>query len=354
MSKTRVLIVDDSAVMRQLLTHILNNDPQIEVVGTAADPYAAWEKIKRLKPDVLTLDVEMPRMDGITFLDKLMSVNPLPVIMISSLTEKGCQTTMRALELGAIDFVTKPAIDVQSGTAELGDEIVEKVKATRHARLRPRSRAPQSSPVATNNRTALIRSTHRVIAIGASTGGTEAIDQVLSQLPADSPGIVIVQHMPKGFTRSFADRLNGSCRLRVREANNGDRVLPGHVLISPGDFHMALQRSGANYSVRVFKAPPVNRFRPSVDVLFRSCAKYLGANAVGAILTGMGRDGAQGLLEMKHAGARTIAQDRATSVVFGMPQEAINLGAADSILPLERIAQALLNASSSAAIQSTR
>lgn len=341
MTKTRVLIVDDSAVMRQLLTEIFQSDPQLEVVGVATDPYAAWDKIKRLRPDVVTLDVEMPRMDGLTFLEKMMKAHPLPVVMISSLTEKGCQTTLRALELGAIDFVTKPSIDVRSGTAKMADEICLKIRGAKHAKVRPqRSGLAASCP--TPQPSSMIRLTHSVIAIGASTGGTEAICEILTRFPADAPGVVIVQHMPTGFTKSFADRLDRLCRIRVKEAKNGDRILPGHALLAPGDFHMGVVRSGANFSVKVSQGPPVNRFRPSVDVLFHSCAKALGSNVVGAILTGMGRDGAQGLLAMRNAGARTIAQDEATCIVFGMPQEAIVVGAAQQVLPLDRIAESLV------------
>ncbi|TWU03156.1 Chemotaxis response regulator protein-glutamate methylesterase [Neorhodopirellula pilleata] len=297
-----------------MLTEILSSDSELEVVGAAADPFIAREKIIALKPDVVTLDVEMPRMDGLTFLEKLMRSHPLPVLMVSSLTERGCETTLRALELGAIDFVTKPKVDMASGTVQLAEE--------------------------------MIRSTDRVICIGASTGGTEAIAEVLDGFPADAPGTVIVQHMPGGFTKSFAKRLDGQCRIRVKEANDGDRILPGHALLASGGYHMAVIRSGASYCVRVGMGEPVNRHRPSVDVLFKSAAKYLGGNAVGVLLTGMGNDGAHGLLAMKQAGANTIAQDEATCVVFGMPREAIALGAAKEITPLNRIAHQ--------ALQSTR
>ncbi len=337
MTKTKVLIVDDSAVMRQILKQILSEDASIEVVGVASDPLLAREKVLRLQPDVLTLDVEMPRMDGLTFLEKLMRAHPMPVVMISSLTERGCQTTVRALELGAVDFVSKPKIDVADGTIQLAGEIIEKVKAAAKAKiigLRKKISGGTPRPLAPH---ALIRSTHQVIAIGASTGGTEALRDVLEPLPPDSPGIVIVQHMPEKFTRSFADRLDSLCRVRVKEAEDGDRILPGHALIAPGNYHMEVLRSGADYRVRVFSGEPVNRHRPSVDVLFRSCARYLGSNAVGVILTGMGADGARGLLEMREAGARTVAQDEASCVVFGMPKEAIALGAAEETLPLSQI-----------------
>lgn len=345
--RVRVLIVDDSAVMRQLLTAILSRAPDIEVVGTARDAFTARDRILGLRPDVLTLDVEMPGMDGLTFLEKLMRAAPMPVVMVSSLTERGAVTTLRALELGAVDFVAKPKLDVRAGTLTLADELVEKVRAAARARLRPlrprpapavpaRAEPPPAEPAA------LPRSTWSVIAMGASTGGTEALREVLSSLPADSPGVVVVQHMPEGFTRSFAERLDGLCRVRVREARDGDRILPGHVLIAPGNRHLRVYRSGAVYGVRLSDDPPVNRHRPSVDVLFQSCARALGANAVGVILTGMGGDGARGLLAMRAAGARTIAQDEATCVVFGMPREAIAAGAVEEILPLDQIASRAL------------
>jgi len=348
MAKVKVLIVDDSAVVRQLLAELLGRDREIEVVGVAADPYIAWEKIKSLRPDVLTLDVEMPRMDGLVFLEKLMSINPMPVVMVSSLTEKGCETTLRALELGAVEFVTKPKVDVRSGTVDLADEIIEKVKAAAQAKRFSRRRlpvppAPALPGAGRSSPAALIKSTQKVIAIGASTGGTQALYDVLTALPPDSPGVVIVQHMPAGFTASFANRLDGACQIRVREARDGDRILDGHALLAPGGLHMSVVRSGANYSVKVGMGEPVNRHRPSVDVLFQSCARYLGRNAVAAILTGMGNDGARGMLEMRQAGASTIAQDEATCVVFGMPREAISLGGVMETLPLEAIADRLLH-----------
>lgn len=339
---TRVLIVDDSALIRQLLTELLGADREIEVVGSAADPYLAWEKIKSLRPDVLTLDVEMPRMDGLSFLQRLMQLQPMPVLMVSSLTEGGCATTLRALELGAIDFVTKPKIDVRSGTVELAEELCAKVKAVAKAQVRRAARRSLGGPTPAIPAEALIRTTEVVIAIGASTGGTEALREVLTALPAESPGVVVVQHMPERFTTSFAERLDALCRVRVREAADGDRILPGHVLIAPGNWHLAIRRSGANYTVRTHQEPPVNRHRPSVDVLFESCARYLGPNAIGALLTGMGADGARGLLAMRQSGAATVAQDEATSVVFGMPKEAIQIGAADEVVPLHGIAAALL------------
>ncbi|MEZ6121493.1 MAG: chemotaxis response regulator protein-glutamate methylesterase [Pirellulaceae bacterium] len=345
--KIKVLVVDDSALMRQLIVSILNADPAIEVVGTASDPFAAKDKILTLEPDVLTLDVEMPKMDGLTFLEKLMAGRPMPVVMLSSLTEKGCETTLRALELGAVDFITKPKLDLSNGMVELGDVIIEKVKSAASARIR---RRPILRPVvnkeaiAPPTRESLISSTHKVIAIGASTGGTEAVAEVLSRFPPDAPGTIVVIHMPEGFTRTYAERLDRTCQIRVKEAEDGDRILPGHTLIAPGSFHMEAIRSGATYAVRVFDAAPVSRHKPSVDVMFRSGAKYLGRNGVGVLLTGMGKDGAEGLLAMKEAGAHTICQDEATCVVFGMPREAIALGAAADVLPLERIAAKALSA----------
>ncbi len=342
--RIKVLVVDDSALMRQVMTEILSRDQGIEVVATATDPYVAWEKIQRYRPDVITLDVEMPRMDGVTFLEKLMRAHPLPVVMVSSLTERSCEITMRALEAGALDFVTKPKADVARGTAGLADEIIAKVKAAKGARLRHGTgKAIAPAPAAAAAKApAAFTGTHKIIAVGASTGGTEALREMLCGMPPDAPGLVIVQHMPEHFTRAFADRLNGLCRIRVSEGQDGDRVLPGHALVAPGNLHMELVRSGAEYRVRVFTAPPVNRHRPSVDVLFDSCARAAGANAVGVILTGMGDDGARGLLAMRGAGARTVAQDEATCVVFGMPKEAISMGGAEFVEPLPQIARSSL------------
>jgi two-component system chemotaxis response regulator CheB len=344
--KTKVLIVDDSALMRQILTEILSQDPDLEVVGSAADPYIAREKIIRLAPDVITLDVEMPRMDGLTFLEKLMRARPTPVIMISSLTERGCETTMRALELGAIDFVTKPKFDVNTGTLQMAQEIIDKVKGAARAKVRPVHRLPTAATpkVSAPSASMSFHATHKVVAIGASTGGTEAIREVLEQMPADAPGIVMVQHMPEKFTTSFAQRLDSLSKIHVREARDGDLVLPGHALLAPGNFHMEVVRSGAEYRVRVFAGDPVNRHRPSVDVLFASCAHQLGRNVVGVILTGMGADGAREMASMRRAGAHTIAQDEGSCVVFGMPKEAIALGGASEVLPLDRIPYAILRA----------
>ena len=344
MRRTRVLVVDDSALMRQILTEILRADPELEVVGTAPDPLVAREKIRLLAPDVLTLDVEMPKEDGITFLGQLMQTHPMPVLMVSSLTERGCETTLRALELGAFDFVTKPKIDLQRGTADLGDEIVAKVKAAARSHVRPRgyATAPRGAVRAAPM---VLRTTQSVIAIGASTGGTEALREILCALPANAPPVVIVQHMPPVFTRQFAKRLDGLCSVRVKEASDGDTLVTGHVLIAPGgETHLEVVRSGATYGVRLLAAPPVGHHRPSVDVMFDSCARALGPNAVGAILTGMGADGARGLLAMRRAGATTFAEDESTCVVFGMPKEAIAAGAAAHVVPLDEMAAALLRA----------
>jgi two-component system chemotaxis response regulator CheB len=346
----KVLAVDDSALMRQLIAEIVRGDPGLELVGTAGDPYVAWEKIQRLNPDVLTLDVEMPRMDGLTFLEKLMRLRPMPVVMLSSLTERGCETTLRALELGAVDFVTKPRVDVRDGTLDVADLLRQKLRAAARAtvRRRPTPAAPARPPAhpaparpAAPAGAPAFRATHGVLAVGASTGGTEALRELLGALPADAPGAVVVLHMPEQFTRSYAARLDGLCAMRVKEAADGDRILPGHVLLAPGNFHMEVQRSGASYTVRVRDGEPVRRHRPSVDVLFDSCAAALGRNAVGVILTGMGDDGARGLRAMRDAGARTIAQDEASCVVFGMPKEAIARGGAEEVLPLGAIAGAL-------------
>jgi len=337
----KVLIVDDSALMRQLLTQILGSDPELEVIGTAGDPFAAREKIKTLNPDVLTLDIEMPRMDGLTFLEKLMRGHPMPVVMISSLTSKGADTTFRALSLGAIDYVSKPKVDLSNGTVEQAAEIIAKVKAAARARVR---RTPIQAPpsAALNGKKYQFSATHKVVAIGASTGGTEALKQLLAPLPADFPGIVIVQHMPEAFTHQFAERLDSLCKIRVKEAQDTDRILPGHALLAPGGHQMAVVRRGMEYAVHVYRGERVNLHLPSVDVLFSSCARNMGRNALGVLLTGMGADGARGMLEMKEAGAQNIAQDESTCVVFGMPREAILLNAVDQVLPLDQIPAALL------------
>lgn len=344
MAKIRVLTIDDSALMRQVLAELLSKDPDIEVIGSAPDPYVAREKIKALNPDVLTLDVEMPKMDGLTFLEKLMRGRPTPVIMVSSLTEAGCETTLRAMELGAVDFITKPKIDLRQGMDDIAAELIAKVKAAATATLRSAPAAggqKAARPAALSS--AMIKTTDMIIAIGSSTGGTEAVKDVLQVLPSNTPPILITQHMPERFTKTWADRMNQLCRISVKEAEDGDSVLPGHALVAPGNYHMTLVRSGARYSVRINQDEPVNRHRPSVDVMFNSVAQYAGGNAVGVILTGMGGDGAKGLLKMKEAGAYTIAQDEASCVVFGMPKEAIKLGAVEVVRPLNDIAAAVLN-----------
>jgi two-component system chemotaxis response regulator CheB len=354
-NRIKVLIVDDSALIRQLLTELLGQDPELEVVGTAADPYAAREKIKQLKPDVLTLDVEMPKMDGITFLSNLMRLHPMPVVMVSTLTEKGADVTFQALELGAIDFVTKPKLDVAHAIGAYAEEIIGKVKMAAQARIRPgaartvplaaRKIDPKLSAdavLAKSNRDRPFRTTDRIIAIGASTGGTEAIKEVLIQMPPDSPGIVISQHIPEAFSGPFARRMDSMAQMRVFEAADGQQIVPGSVYIAPGNHHLLVVRDGARYICRLSDGPPVNRHRPSVDVMFRSVADNVGPNAIGVILTGMGDDGARGLKEMRDAGAPTIAQDEKTSVVWGMPGEAVKQGGVNEVLPLEQIAARLV------------
>jgi len=341
----RVLVVDDSAVVRQLLTELLARDPGIEVVGAAADPLLAREKIKRLNPDVLTLDVEMPRMDGLAFLENIMRLRPMPVVMVSSLTERGADITLQALALGAVDFVTKPRLGVAQGLPEYAAEIAAKVKAAARARVRPLARPVQRLEPAAAPRPAAaarFRTTDRLIAIGASAGGTEAIRAVLEQMPPDAPAVVLTQHIPGGFSRAFVERLDRHSPLLVREAGDGEAILPGHAYLPPGDRHLRVIRDGARWRCRVDDGPPVNRHRPAVDVLFRSVAQSAGANAVAAILTGMGDDGARGLLELRQAGAATLVQDEATSVVWGMPGAAVKLGAAQEVVPLERIPARLL------------
>jgi two-component system chemotaxis response regulator CheB len=348
--KIRVLVVDDSAVVRETLKEILSSDPRIEVMATAPDPFVAAEKIRQEVPDVITLDVEMPRMDGLTFLHKIMTQHPIPVVMCSSLAEAGCETTFKALEYGAVDVIQKPRLGTKQFLEESKVRICDAVKAAASARLR---RAPsQGRPVEPKltadavlpkpSSRAMIQTTDKVVVVGASTGGTEALRVFLQALPPDAPGTVIVQHMPEAFTRAFADRLNAGCRIEVKEAEYGDRVREGRALIAPGNRHTSVARDAAGFFVEVIDGPLVSRHRPSADVLFRSVAGAAGRQAVGAILTGMGADGASGLLEMRRAGASTIAQDEASSVVFGMPKEAIALGGVDEVLPLPAIAQALL------------
>ncbi len=340
----RVLIVDDSALIRGLMTQILSDDPQIEVVGTAPDPYIARDKIKTLHPHVLTLDVEMPKMDGLTFLQKLMSARPMPVVMVSSLTEQGAATTMQAMEFGAVDFVTKPSVDIRQGLEELSHQITTKVKAAAQANVKKRIPPADCSEriKALAAQSAMIKTTDTIIAIGSSTGGTEALRELLEVLPSNTPPILMTQHMPERFTKTFADRLNELCQIHVKEAQDGESVIPGQALLAPGNFHMELRRSGARYYVSLNQDPPVNRHRPAVDPLFFSVAKYAGANSLGVILTGMGNDGAAGMLAMKKAGAWNVAQDEASCVVFGMPKEAIKAGGVEKILPLSEIPGAIL------------
>jgi len=345
--RVRVLVVDDSALMRKLLVEFLSQDPQIEVVGAAPDPFVARDKIKALNPDVLTLDVEMPRMDGLTFLENLMRLRPMPVVMVSSLTESGAEVTLQALELGAVDFVTKPKIDLEAGIRQYAQELVAKIKSAATARVRGYN--PVSAPVAVAPRSKLFRTTDKIIAIGASTGGTEAIKEVLAMMPADAPAIVITQHIPGAFSGPFAARMDRSSAMSVCEAQHGQQIVPGHAYIAPGDWHLTLARDGARYVCQLDQKPPENRHRPSVDVLFRSVAKHAGANAVGAILTGMGDDGARGLLAMREAGARTLVQDEASSVVWGMPGAAWKMGAGEHQFDLQSIAGALLNRCNGAA-----
>jgi two-component system chemotaxis response regulator CheB len=354
--KIRVIVVDDSALVRSLLAEIINRQSDMECIGTANDPLIAREMIRELNPDVITLDVEMPRMDGIDFLGRLMRLRPMPVLMISTLTERGAEVTMRALELGAVDFVAKPRVGVANGLQDLANQIVDKIRVAAVAQVhravpaaRPamapaaKGAAPGVAPAPVSSATLLGRlSTEKVIAIGASTGGTEAIKEVLVQMPADSPAIVITQHMPPGFTTSFAARLNGLCQITVKEAVQGERILPGHAYIAPGGKQFSIARSGANYVAVVNDEPPVNRHKPSVEVLFKSVAACVGRNAFGVMLTGMGADGAAAMREMKDAGSYNYVQDEASCIVFGMPREAIAHGAADEVLPLTQIASALL------------
>lgn len=354
--KIRVIVVDDSALVRSLLAEIINRQHDMECIGTANDPLVAREMIRQTNPDVITLDVEMPRMDGIDFLGRLMRLRPMPVVMISTLTERGAEVTMRALELGAIDFVAKPRVGLSNGLNDLATQIVDKIRVAAVAQVR-RMTAPSAAgssgvvggqgaagtsaapaPLASLGRL----STEKIIAIGASTGGTEAIREVLIRMPPDSPAIVITQHMPPGFTTSFAARLDGLCKISVKEASNGERILPGHAYIAPGGTQFHIARSGANYVAVVDDAPPVNRHKPSVEVLFKSVAAVAGRNAYGVMLTGMGADGAVAMREMKDAGSYNYVQDEASCIVFGMPREAIAHGAADEVLPLTKIASALV------------
>jgi two-component system chemotaxis response regulator CheB len=361
--KIKVVVVDDSALVRSLLTEIINKQSDMVCVGVANDPLMAREIIRERDPDVVTLDVEMPKMDGLEFLSRLMRLRPTPVVMVSTLTEQGAETTLRALELGAVDFVAKPRIGVASGLQQLADDIVEKIRIAARARVRRlalpsaanqvrnSTSAPSSAIFSAAGTTGLRLSTEKVICIGASTGGTEAIKEILMELPPDAPAVVITQHMPPGFTASFAARLDSLCRIRVAEARDGERILPGHAYIAPGGKQFSIARSGANYVAVVDDSPPVNRHKPSVEVLFRSCARVLGPNAIGVMLTGMGVDGAEAMKEMRDAGAYNIAQDEASCVVFGMPKVAIQAGAVHEVLPLKQIARAIMERVAAAGVR---
>jgi two-component system chemotaxis response regulator CheB len=361
-NKIKVLIVDDSAVVRKILSSALSKYQDIEIVGTAPDPFIARNKIIQLKPDVLTLDVEMPRMDGITFLRKLMTHYPIPTIMVSSLTQEGCDATLKALEVGAIDFVAKPTSRLGSDVGNVIDELHTKIKHASRANVRaqrnpagntnnnnksvltvqPKTGTPDNGQESRQNYT-VFKGTHKIILIGASTGGTEALKEVLIRMPPNSPAIAIVQHMPEMFTKAFADRLDSLCAINVKEGKHGDSLIPGQAIIAPGNYHMGIKKCGAMYKVEMDQAPPIHHQRPSVDVLFDSAAKYVGPNAIGVIMTGMGDDGATGLLKMKESGAGTIAQDEDSCVVFGMPKEAIKLGAAEKIVSLHNIPNSIIS-----------
>ena len=345
--KIKVLVIDDSALIRGVMKEIIDRENDMECVGAAPDPLVARDMIKSLNPDVLTLDVEMPKMDGLDFLERLMRLRPMPVLMVSTLTERGSDITFRALELGAADFFSKPKLDIARGMEEYAIEITDKIRAVAQAQVRkpvitPSVQEKFTADVILPSTAGRFSSTEKLIVIGASTGGTEAIKNILIQLPADAPGVLIAQHMPEHFTKSFAARLNTLCKISVTEAEHNERILPGHAYIAPGHSHLLLKRSGAHYIAQLNQGPLVNRHRPSVDVLFRSAANVAGANALGIILTGMGKDGVQGLLEMKHAGSHTIAQDEASCVVFGMPKEAIAAGGAREVLPLQNIARRVM------------
>ncbi len=355
-NKIKVLIVDDSSLIRRLLSEILSTDNGIEIVGTAQDPFAARDKIKKLNPDVITLDVEMPRMDGITFLRNLMRLHPVPVIMISSLTEKGADITLEALEAGAIDFVAKPKIDISHSLPDYTLEIISKVKAASKANVHAITSQPNSIKDVEPRLSADVilekqnrpgkrhfKTTDTIVALGASTGGTEAIKEVLVKMPADAPGIVISQHIPEAFSGAFSKRMNSCSAMTVYEAHDGQQVLPGHVYIAPGNHHLLIERNGARFICRLNDGPAVNRHRPSVDVMFRSVAQNIGHNAIGVLLTGMGNDGAEGMKELHDAGARTVVQDENTSVVWGMPGEAVKLGCVDSVLSLDAIPEKIIS-----------
>jgi two-component system chemotaxis response regulator CheB len=341
--KIKVLIIDDSALIRSVLKEVINSYPDMEAVGAASQPLQAREMIKTLNPDVLTLDVEMPQMDGLTFLEKLMRLRPMPVLMISSLTERGSEAALRSLELGAVDFLPKPKMGIVDGIQGYADEIAAKIRVAYGTKIRPRSQDAHSALVALPALGNRISTTEKVIVVGSSTGGTEAIKEFLIRMPPDAPGILIAQHMPEAFTKSFANRLDGLCKIKVTEAEGNERVLPGHAFIAPGHSHLLLKRSGANYMTELSQSDPVNHHRPSVEVLFRSVAQNAGKNAIGVMLTGMGKDGAVGMLEMRQAGAYNLAQDEATCVVFGMPREAIAVGAVDEVAPIQEMTQRVLH-----------
>ncbi|WP_417535372.1 protein-glutamate methylesterase/protein-glutamine glutaminase [Methylophaga sp.] len=351
MKKISVIVIDDSALVRKLLTEILNSDPELEVVATAGDPYQARDKIKQFNPDVLTLDVEMPKMDGVTFLRNLMRLRPMPVVMVSTLTEKGAQITLEAMALGAFDFVEKPKLDLSQTLSSYSEEIISKIKAaagvqpqqlTTKAMLEVEERLTADAVIAKSTKNIPLKTTEKIVAIGASTGGTEAIKTVLCALPANAPGIVITQHIPASFSAPFAERVNKMSALNVSQAIDGEQILPGHAYIAPGDKHLLVERSGARYYCRLNDGPAVSRHKPSVDVLFRSIAQNVGANAIGVMLTGMGDDGARGMLEMRENGASNMVQDEKSSVVWGMPGAAYKLGAAELMLPLGKIAQEIM------------
>ncbi len=347
----KVLVIDDSAVVRQSLKELIESDPTLKVIATAGDPYIAVEKMRKETPDVITLDVEMPRMDGLTFLHRLMSQHPVPVVMCSSLTEKGCETTFKALEYGAVEIITKPRMGVKKFLEESRVQICDAIKAAAQSRVKKTTRHTHKvekkisadAVLAPSNSGAMLKTTEKIIVVGASTGGTEALKVFLEALPVNTPGVVIVQHMPEKFTTSFAARLNETCTIHVKEAQNNDSVIQGRALIAPGNFHTLIKRSGARYYVEVREGPLVSRHRPSVDVLFRSAAHYVGKNAIGVIMTGMGDDGAQGMLEMKQAGSCNIAQDELSCIVYGMPKEAVAKGGVDEILPLKDIANRVIH-----------
>lgn len=355
--KIKVLVIDDSALIRSLLTEMINQQHDMEVIGAAPDPLVARDMIKRLNPDVLTLDVEMPKMDGLDFLEKLMRLRPMPVVMVSTLTERGSEITLRALELGATDFVTKPKTGISDGMREYTEEIAGKIRIASQARVSTLQRTVKQGQTSTATLGLLknrLISSEKLLIVGASTGGTEAIKAFLLQMPSDCPGILITQHMPAGFTKSFANRLNSICKIEVSEAVDGERVLPGHAYIAPGDKHLLLGRSGANYVTKLSDADPVSRHKPSVDVLFDSSAEAAGKNAIGIILTGMGKDGAAGMAKMKQAGTYNFAQDEASCVVFGMPKEAIAHGGVDEVLPLAELPKAVLHKLVASGSQSLR